>query len=154
MDDLDKQLLDAVQDEIPLVERPFAEIASRLGIDEAECLERIKAMAGDGVFRRVGASFSPQALGFRSTLAAARVAPDRIDEAAAVLRAIPEITHNYERAGHGLNMWFTIIAQSEARIAAILDGIARDAPVEELVELPVTHRYKTRVHFGVRDRQT
>ena len=110
-------------------------------------------MAADGVFRRVGASFSPQALGFHSTLAAARVPPARMDEAAAVLSEIPEITHNYERAGHDLNMWFTIIAEDEVRIAAILDSIARDAPVEELVELPVTHRYKTRVHFGVRDRK-
>ena len=44
----DLELLDAIQQEIPLVERPFAAIGEKLGMDEFDVIERLNGLkSGD-----------------------------------------------------------------------------------------------------------
>ncbi len=148
MDDADRRLLNALQAEIPIVERPFAEIGAPLGLDEADVLRRVRAMEAAGRFRRVGPSFDPRKLGHTSTLAAARVPEDKLDETVAFINEFAEITHNYERDDE-FNVWFTIIAESRAAVGAILDKIRTHTAADEVVDLPATHIFKTRVHFDV-----
>ncbi len=147
MDDVDVRLVNALQAEIPISERPFAELGAALGLDEAEVLRRIGAMEAAGGFRRVGPSFDPRKLGHTSTLVAARVPADAFDEAVGFINRFAEITHNYEREDE-FNLWFTVIAESKAAIGEILDEI-RNNTVAELVDLPATHVFKTRVCFDV-----
>ncbi|MFH1731998.1 MAG: AsnC family transcriptional regulator [Planctomycetota bacterium] len=148
MDDADRRLLNALQAEIPIVERPFAELGAALGLDEADVLRRARAMDAAGRFRRVGPSFNPRGLGHTSTLAAARVPKDKVDETVAFINRFAEITHNYERDDE-FNVWFTIIAESKAAVGGILDKIRDHTAAAEVVDLPATHIFKTRVHFDV-----
>jgi DNA-binding Lrp family transcriptional regulator len=150
MDDVDARLLNALQVEIPIVERPFAELGAALGLDEAEALRRVRAMESAGSFRRVGPSFNPRKLGHTSTLVAARVPEEKFDETVAFINSFAEITHNYERDDE-FNVWFTVIAESKAAIGEILDKI-RGNTAAELVDLPATHVFKTRVCFDVEEK--
>ena len=150
MGDIDARLLNALQAEIPLSKRPFAELGAALGICEAEVLERVRAMESAGSFRRIGPSFDPRNLGHTSTLVAAHLPEDNFGEAVAFINRFAEITHNYERDDE-FNVWFTVIAESEAAICEILDEI-RDKTGAELVDLPATHVFKTRVCFDVREK--
>src|SRR5689334_25397848 len=84
---IDRRLLDFVQREIPLVERPFLEIARWLGITEQEVLARLTELSGKRTapVRQISAIFDSRALGYQSCLVAARVEPDRLAAAAAVI---------------------------------------------------------------------
>ena len=150
MDDVDRKLVNALQAEIPITERPFAELGARLGIDEGDVLGRVRALDAAGQFRRIGPSFAPRKLGWTSTLVAARVPEDKIDETAAFINRFTEITHNYERDDE-FNVWFTIIASSDAEIGRIIDDIRRNTAAAEVINLPATHVFKTRVCFNVDD---
>ena len=60
-----------------------------------------------GVLRQLSAIFDTRALGYGSALVAAKIDPDRVDEAAAVISAHPGVSHNYKR-NHAYNLWYTI----------------------------------------------
>lgn len=53
-DDADRRLLAALQGGLPLVSRPYAELGARLGMDEAQVLERLARLKQCGVVRRFG----------------------------------------------------------------------------------------------------
>jgi Transcriptional regulators len=55
MDEIDKKILNILQKEFPLEERPFQIVAERCGLTEEEALSRIQKMKDDGIIRRIGA---------------------------------------------------------------------------------------------------
>src|SRR3954465_2131400 len=97
LDSFRLRLLDALQREVPLVERPFAEIARRLETSEEIVLERVASLRAKegGVIRQISAVFDSRALGYQSSLVAVKVDESRIDEAAAAISAHPGVSHNY-----------------------------------------------------------
>ncbi|MBJ7514109.1 MAG: Lrp/AsnC family transcriptional regulator, partial [Acidimicrobiia bacterium] len=97
LSDLDRDLLNALQWDFPIVPRPFAAIAERLGVEESVVLERVNAVKEIGVLRQMSAIFDTRALGYQSALIAARVAPEHIDAAAAIINEHPGVSHNYKR---------------------------------------------------------
>jgi DNA-binding Lrp family transcriptional regulator len=107
LEELDRELLNAVQWDFPLVDRPFAALGERLGVTEPAVRERIAAVKAAGVLRQLSAIFDTRALGYRSSLVAAKVDPERIDAAAAVISEHPGVSHNYKR-NHAYNLWYTI----------------------------------------------
>ena len=58
-DSTDLHILDALQDDIPLVRRPFAAIAQRLGIPEQVLLDRLKRLQDEGIVREYPPSLNP-----------------------------------------------------------------------------------------------
>src|SRR5690242_1019524 len=97
LDGFDLQLLDLLQVEVPLVERPFAAMARRVNADEADVMARVRFLKyrQRPVIRQISAIFDSKALGYQSTLVAARIPEDRLDEAAAVINQHPGVSHNY-----------------------------------------------------------
>ncbi|MDD5388015.1 MAG: AsnC family transcriptional regulator [Gallionellaceae bacterium] len=136
LDALDFHLVNDWQRDFPLVSRPYAELAHRLGISEAEVISRLRQLAESGTVSRIGAVFRPHTLGW-STLAAVAVAPDRIESVAKSISAYSEINHNYERE-HDFNLWFVATAPTRERVAQVLDEIGElaggpvlDLPMQE-----------------------
>lgn len=107
LDDLDNKLLNEVQWSFPLSRRPYHELAARLDISVAEVIARLSKAKSAGILRQLSAIFDTRALGYRSSLVAARVDHHRIDEAAARLNEHPGISHNYKR-NHDFNLWYTL----------------------------------------------
>jgi DNA-binding Lrp family transcriptional regulator len=85
LEDADRELLNAVQWDFPLEPRPYLVLAERLGGDEAEVRARIARVKELGVLRQLSAIFDTRALGYGSSLVAAKIDPGRVDEAAAVI---------------------------------------------------------------------
>ena len=54
LDEIGRRLLMILQEGLPLFIRPYSILASRLGCDEAELLERIRCWIADGVIKRFG----------------------------------------------------------------------------------------------------
>ena len=142
----DNRLLDRLQLDIPLVKKPWRALARQLNVKEPVFLERAGALKKKGVIRRISATFDPGKIGFTSTLAAAKIAPGKIDRVAAGLNACAEVTHSYKRDSE-FNLWFTIVARGKKPAARILGVLGKDRDVLALIELPAVRIFKIRVNF-------
>ena len=60
LDEIERRLVMALQEGLPLFIRPFSVLASRLGCDESDVLERIRRWCAEGVIKRFGVVVSPQ----------------------------------------------------------------------------------------------
>lgn len=151
MDDLDRELLAALQEGFPLEADPYAHLAERAGCDADTAFGRVMALLEDGTIRRLGASFDSRRLGYEPTLVALRVPTDRVAEVAAMVSRHEEVTHNYERRGPW-NLWFTVIAPGRSRIDEILAQLQREAGIADgdMMNLPVEQLFKIDVQFPTR----
>lgn len=149
MDDLDKKLLNGIQSDFPICERPFSRIGERLGMDEEEVLARLKKLKAMGIVRRIGGNFGPENLGYCSTLCAARVPEEKIALFAETVNRYPGVTHHYIRE-NDWNVWFTLIEPSREIIAENLETISRETGVMEILNLPATHVFKIRAEFSLK----
>jgi DNA-binding Lrp family transcriptional regulator len=148
MDEIDRRLLNLIQEDFPLTAEPFAELGGRLGIGAAEVLARIGRLKETGIIRRIGAIFDLRRLGFASTLCAARVPEGRVAAFVALVNARPGVTHNYRRDDE-YNVWFTLIAPGEAELAAELAGIKGETGIEDILSLRAVRTFKINARFDV-----
>lgn len=149
LDSIDKQLLDIIQTDFPIAPRPYAVLGEKLHITEAEALARVRALKEKHIIRRLGANFQSAKLGFRSTLCAAKVQPEKLDCFVAEVNSRPGVTHNYIR-DHAYNVWFTYIGPSWDEVCASLDDISTKTGIP-ILNLPATRLYKIRVDFKMED---
>lgn len=148
MDDGDRRLLNRIQSDFPVSSRPFATIGQELGMREEEVLARVTALKEAGIIRRIGGNFSPEKLGFVSTLCAAQVPEAEIDRFAAIVNGYAGVTHNYLRE-NSFNVWFTFIAPSMQDIETHLAAIREATGVDRIMNLPATRVFKIRAKFDV-----
>lgn len=127
MDDIDRRIVNALQDPdaFPVSERPYAEAARALGLEEADLIARLRRMCADGLLSRFGPLFDAERLGGAVTLAAMSVPEDRFEVVADLVNAHPEVAHNYAR-DHALNMWFVVAAADPERTRPVLDAIEQE----------------------------
>jgi DNA-binding Lrp family transcriptional regulator len=117
LEDQDARLLNALQEQLPLVDRPFAAIGEKLHMSEAEVLTRVTTLKTppDRVIRQISAIFDTKSLGYQSTLVAAKVEESRLDAAVQAINAHPGVTHNYLR-NHAYNLWYTVATPPDSRL--------------------------------------
>ena len=63
MDEVDRRLINELQGGFPIAERPFHEVGIRLGLAEAEVIERITQLREAGILSRFGTQFDAERLG-------------------------------------------------------------------------------------------
>jgi siroheme decarboxylase len=148
LDDLDRELLNAVQWDFPLDPRPYAVLGERLGIPEAEVRKRVARVKASGVLRQLSAIFDTRALGYTSALVAAKVAPERIDEAAEIINAHPGVSHNYKR-NHEYNLWYTVAVPPGESLDDHVDVLHRDSGALVTRKLPTLKLYKIGVKLDM-----
>lgn len=149
MDHIDKTILNIIQSDFPVCAAPYDEIGKRVGISGKEALERVRMLVKDGVVRKVGPFFDALKMGHKSTLCTVQVPDEKIKLTADIMAACPEITHNYLREGNP-NLWFTVIAPTEERIAEILTGISQRVGVGPIHNLPAKKMFKVKVDLKVK----
>ena len=145
LDASDRRILDIIQSEFPLAPRPYLEIGRKLNMPEEEVFRRVCHMRESGIIRRLGANFQSSRLGFVSTLCAASVPADKLDDFVALVNAEPGVTHNYLR-DHLYNVWFTLISPGREAQLATLEALTRASGIE-ILNLPATRFFKIRVDF-------
>lgn len=100
--DLEKKIVRALQEGIPLVRRPYRAIAEKVGISEEELIESIKDMRSRGLIRRFGAAVRHQDLGYTSNaMIVWKVPAAEVDRVGAIFADYPEVSHCYERETSG-----------------------------------------------------
>ncbi len=142
----DKAILNMIQLDFPIDARPFQVLAEKLDLSEQELISRIQTMKDSQLIRRIGGNFSPDRLGYYSTLCTAQVPENKIDLFTRTVNAYAGVTHNYMR-DHDFNIWFTFIAPSRNRIADSLEEISRQTGVRPILNLPATRVFKISASF-------
>lgn len=122
MDDLDRRIINELQQGLPLCDRPFASLSRELDVDERQIVARIERLLEDNVLTRFGPLFDAERLGGALALCALSAPTDRLEETARLVNAHPEVAHNYERE-HRLNMWFVLATEQPAQIAEVVSMI-------------------------------
>jgi len=96
--ELEKKTISLIQGDIAITERPYLEIADKLGIPEETLLDILKDLCKRGVIRRFGATIRHQKSGFKANaMTAWKVDEDRIDEVAKKMASFREVSHCYRR---------------------------------------------------------
>lgn len=64
LDDVDRRLIRATQEGLPLVAEPYHAVADALGVAPSEVMDRLRRMMAQGAVRRIGAVPNHYALGY------------------------------------------------------------------------------------------
>jgi methylthioribose-1-phosphate isomerase len=96
--ELEKQVIAAIQGDLPIVERPYEAIAAQLGVSENDLLDIMRSLVQRGIIRRFGATLRHQKSGFRSNVMVAwKVDPGRVDEVGKIMAGFRSVSHCYHR---------------------------------------------------------
>ncbi len=94
----DYQLVAAIQDGLPLVEHPYAEVGEQIGLTESEVISRIDEMKQSGIIKRLGIIVRHHELGYVANAMVVWNIPDeKLDFIGRQLGLQPCITLCYER---------------------------------------------------------
>lgn len=122
MDELDKRIINTLQQGFPIAESPYQLVAEQLDISESELISRLQVLLADGVLTRFGPLFHAEQLGGALTLAALKVPEERFAAVSQLVNAFPEVAHNYARE-HILNMWFVLATEHPEQVATVINAI-------------------------------
>jgi DNA-binding Lrp family transcriptional regulator len=114
-------------------------------------LERVARLKTAKVIRQLSAIFDTRTLGYQSTLAAMKVDPARVDEAAEVVNQHPGVSHNYKR-NDPFNIWFTVAVPPTDSLERTIDRLHTLAQAEETIILPTLRLYKIGVKLDLTGR--
>jgi siroheme decarboxylase len=149
-DSTDLRILGAIQDDIPLVSRPFAAIALRLGIPGQVLLDRLKRLQDEGIVRGISPILESRHMGrSAATLIALHVPGEKVQEIAAIISSYPEVSHNFQR-DHNYALWFTLSGKNEEDIQSVLTEIQRRTgiPDTDILNLTTVRKLKVDVRFS------
>jgi DNA-binding Lrp family transcriptional regulator len=149
MDETDAQLLDVLQTSVPLVARPWRQLAGEFDLAEDEVQRRVAALRQGGVIRRIGGVFEAARLGYRQTLLGLAVEPERMDHAAEVVAGHPGVSHCYSRSDE-YNLWATLAVSPDSRLGLeqTVELLAERCGAKAYLNLPAKQRFKLSVRFG------
>ena len=152
--EIDKRIIHELQQDLPVISRPFAEVAEKVGINETQLLEKVREFLANGTIRRFGATLRHQRSGFEANaMVVWEVAPERTEEVGAIFASFREVSHCYQRPA--LPSWpyriFTMIHGSSREVCEEIAQRLADAAGVENYQLLFTEeelKKTTMAYFG------
>ena len=144
----DRKILNILQTDFPISKRPFLEIANITGITEDEAIDRILSLKRAKIIRQISAIFDSHNIGYKSTLAAFKVADKSADSAAETINSHSGVSHNYLR-NHKYNIWFTITMPAEYSLEEEIKILSKKSAAEDYLILPTLKLFKIGVNFDM-----
>lgn len=133
--ELEKKIIALLQTDIPVVKRPFLEMAERIGITEDQFLSVLRNLDDQGMIRRFGATLKHQKSGFKANaMVAWKVDEDRVEKTGNIMATFREITHCYRRdpaPGWKYNLYTMVHAATEEGCYAIVKKISQAVEEDE-----------------------
>jgi len=130
--DRDKRLIYFIQGDLPVVPRPFARLAEKVGLTEDQVIGRLKAFEKAGLIRRFGATLFHQRTGYPANVMVAwQVPPERIEEVGQKLSSFKAVSHCYQRRtapDWPFNLYTMVHGLSEADCRQTAARMARQVP--------------------------
>jgi len=150
MDTLDKEILNEIQWTFPLVSKPFDDLAKKFGISVDVIKDRLINLKKIGVLRQLSAIFDTRRLGYKSSLVAMEIEPDKLDFVAHQINRHPGVSHNYER-NHQFNLWFTLAVPPGSDLKSEVDKFLKLDGIKKMRMLPTIKLFKIGVKLDLVD---
>ncbi|MCP1662159.1 MAG: Lrp/AsnC family transcriptional regulator [Methanocalculus sp. MSAO_Arc1] len=150
IDYVDRLLLDALQEDLPLVENPWQAVGEMAGISGDECIERLSRLKEAGILRNISPILDSRTFGLKAgSLVAVHVPEEEILRVTRIINSYRSVSHNYRR-DHHYNIWFTLAGKTDEEINRTCEEIKRRAgiPAEDMIALPTIRAYKIDVRFS------
>ena len=133
MDRMSREMVRALQGNLPPGENPWLALAETLGISEDEVIARLKALKASGKLKRVGAVLRHQNSGFTANGLAVFLPPEgKTAELGQKLAKSPMVSHCYERVpAHSwpYTLYAMIHGKTEEEISAFAEAFASENSV-------------------------
>jgi DNA-binding Lrp family transcriptional regulator len=146
LDELDRKIIAAMQDDLPLVPEPYKAVADRLGIGEEELLARLRGYKARGEMRRMGAVLRHREIGYAANaLCAWVVPPTDLERAAAAMLQNPAVTHCYARVpreGWPYNFYIMLHGHTREECSRLVSALAEELGLGDFVMLFSTKEWK------------
>jgi DNA-binding Lrp family transcriptional regulator len=159
LSELEKKIIASIQQDMPVVERPYREIARRIGLTEDILLETLHRLCARGIIRRFGATLRHQRTGYRANaMAAWRVPEIRIEAVGKTMASFRQVSHCYRRdptPQWPYNLYTMIHAEDEAACRETARRMAAAAAVDDYVLLFSREELKktSMVYFATDDEE-
>jgi DNA-binding Lrp family transcriptional regulator len=147
MDKIDQAILRTMQNGIPILKEPFAEVAKKIRISHDEVIARLERMIKNGVVRRFGVSVNHRKMGIvANALVAWKVPQNRVEEVGKAMSNYSEITHCYERQTipdkWEYNLFTVIHAYDRESGKQFIKGLAKAIGLKEYLLLFSVKQFK------------
>lgn len=147
MDDIDKAIINQLQQGFPIAASPYRQVAETLGISEADLLQRLQQLLEQGILSRFGPMYHAEQMGGALTLAAINVPEPRFDEVTEIVNSFPEVAHNYAR-NHALNMWFVLATEQPEQVQMVIRAIEQQTGLQ-IFNMPKIQEYYVGLQLDV-----
>ena len=156
----DIPLVRALQQDLPIVARPFARAARQLGLSEDDLLDRARELHEAGIMRRFGAVLRHRQVGYSANGMACWVVPEeQIETAGQCAAALPQVSHCYQRPAYPPRWPYTLFTMVHGRTAkeveTVVARIAQQTGIGEVEVLYSTREFKKeRIRYFAEDHPT
>jgi len=146
LEELDVEVIRALQGDMPIVEEPYAPAADKLGISQERLLEHLESMQERRALRRVAAILFHRRAGYSANgMGVWRVPEERVLELGPHMASFRGISHCYQRPTY--EDWpysvFTMAhGRSKEECDAILDSIEAETGISERATLYSSTEFK------------
>ena len=133
--DLEKKVIASIQQDLPITDRPYLDIARRIGVPEETLLATLRSLSDRGIIRRFGATLRHQRTGYKANaMGAWKVVEGRIEEVGRTMASFRQVSHCYRRnptPRWPYNLYTMIHADDEAACRETARQMAAAAGVED-----------------------
>jgi len=146
MEPLDRKIIAALQDELPLVAEPYKAIAEQLGITEQLLMDRLAAYRQQGIIRKIGAVLKHREVGYTANALCAWIVPERLQEQVGTSMAShPMVTHCYARSAQAdwpYNFYTMLHAPTREQCETLAQELADRTGIRQYIMLFSTKEWK------------
>lgn len=135
IEEKDRLLLSHLQKGLPLSNRPFAALGTKIGTDAADVLLRIEKLRREGLLAGVKAVWNYRAFRYQGAWVAMRVKKEALEEGAKIIGEHPGVIYGAERE-HNFNFWFFITVPVEHDLEAHVRILEKQITPEAALFLP------------------
>ena len=132
--ELEKKIIASIQEDIPIISRPYHEISKKLKISEETLLKTLKNLCYRGVIRRFGATIRHQKSGFAANAMVAWIVDEkRVEKVGEKMSSFKEVSHCYRRNPTDewpYNLYTMVHANSEDACREIARTMSSETRVE------------------------
>jgi DNA-binding Lrp family transcriptional regulator len=145
--DRDIPFIRALQQDLPLVPRPFARTAAQFGLSEEALLDAARELQAAGIMRRFSAVLRHRRVGYTANGMACWVVPEeRIEAVGQQAARYPQVSHCYQRPAHPPRWPYTLFTmihgQTQDDVEEVVGQIARETGLDQYQVLYSTREFK------------
>lgn len=152
--DKDKRVLNALQQDLPLVHLPFTTIADSAGLKVEDLLTQCSSLLERGVLRRYSASINHRNAGYRANAMVCWLTPQgMVEKAGNQMSDVRQVSHCYERKTYErwpYNLYSMLHARSRELCNEIIKELSLRTGLKNYLVLFSTREFKkTRIKYAL-----